>query len=123
MRRPTLALLTYSVLGGSLMALTAGALAQAASTPSQPTGSHEAVLALVGPGASGVIGALVVAVYNKVSAFISEFDSWKTRLETEHKALKSLIENRPCMLDETCDYQEADDVPRRRKGDQPRGRA
>ena len=115
MRRSTVVLLTYAGIGGGIMALTAGALAQAAATPSQPAGSHDAVLALLGPGASGVIGALVVAVYNQVSTFIREFNLWKTKLEEEHKALKALIAGRPCMDPEPGTESDCP-VPHRKRG-------
>lgn len=85
MKRSTVVLLTHAALGGSAVLAAAALLGQATGAPQQDHGLPGQVVQLLGPGASGIAGALVVALYNKVAAY-----------ERRIQALELFAKNRPC---------------------------
>lgn len=106
MKRQTIALLVYAGTGGGLMLLTAVAVGQVVSQQPSPTPNESAILSLLGPSASGIVGALVLAVYNQISGFVKTFGERMDRLESSNKRLRASLVSRPCMTGGSHCYQD-----------------
>lgn len=123
MKRSTVILMTHAALGGGLMMGAAALLGQAATPAVAPEHALPAqIISLLGPSASGVAGALVVALYNKVAAY-----------EKRIQALERFASTRPCvrppglgnpdeplegLIDRPCPGGECEEHAHRRRGRQ-----